>query len=119
MEEAAISATAAAKTCSLCGAGLVNPEIFRTYWRAAASISSLGAGVVPSLRRLMDRHMPNEASAAPCDRPLAGAYPARLGRGEGEGQGEGNRPNRDRVWSEQERGNEDQEADERAGCVKT
>ncbi len=52
-----MSATALSKTSSLCAAGFVNPEIFLTNWRAAASMSSSGAGVAPSLSLLIDRHM--------------------------------------------------------------
>ena len=53
----AISATASSKTASLCAAGWLNPEIFRTNCRAAASISSSGAGWAPSRSLLIERHM--------------------------------------------------------------
>lgn len=52
-----MSATALSNTSSLWAAGFVNPEIFLTNWRAAASMSSSGAGVAPSLSRFIDRHI--------------------------------------------------------------
>lgn len=52
-----MSATARLNASSLWEAGWRKPLIFLTYWRAAASTSSDGAGVAPSLSCLIERHM--------------------------------------------------------------
>src|SRR5262245_44185319 len=55
---AVTAATADSKAATLCGAGRWKPETFRTYWRAAASMSaSVTAGVYGGRRVLMLRHM--------------------------------------------------------------
>ena len=55
---AATWATACSKAALLCAAGARNPEILRTYCRAAACTSaSVGASVNGGRRVLMLRHM--------------------------------------------------------------
>ena len=53
----AISATAWSKRSSVTDDGFEMPLTFRTYWRAAASISSLFAGGSRPRRMAMLRHM--------------------------------------------------------------
>ena len=57
-EAAATAVTAASNACSLAVDGLRYPLTLRTYWSAAALISSSLAGTGPVRRVLMLRHMP-------------------------------------------------------------
>jgi len=60
-----ISATAAAKAASLCGAGFVKPDTFRTYCSAASSMACRSSISRPSLSRWMDLHMPATLATVP------------------------------------------------------
>src|SRR5215211_3194062 len=73
-------ATACSNAASVAGVGRVTPLTLRTYWRAAASISSVVAGGSRPRRVVMLRHMPPVLSRCSSLRAYRAAGTAEPGR---------------------------------------